>query len=75
MWMLSPYTKATNLVLGEYKSLVPAGPGVMSTSNGGRHSECAEANGKLEAECEYLKQCSDRCGGDTGNKSAWLFLN
>ena len=75
MWMRYPYTMAINLVLGEYKSLVSAGPGVMSTSNGGRHSECAEANGQLQTKCEYWKQCSDRCGGDTGNKSAWRFLN
>ena len=75
MLMGNLYTTATNLVLGETKSLVPTGPDVMSTSNGGRGSECAEVNGKLLIGCESLKQCSDICRGDTVDKLAWRSLN
>ena len=66
---------ATNLVLGESKLLVHNDPGAMFTSNGGRGYEYAEVNAKLLAEFEYSKQCSDKYGGDTGDKSAWRTLN
>ena len=75
MWMRNPYNMVTTLILGEYKYQVPGGPSVMCTSNGGRHSECAEVNGKLLTEYEYLTQYSDRYEGDTKNKLVWRFLN
>ena len=60
--------------LRESKSLVHNGPGVTFTSNGGRGYEYAEVNAKLLTEFEYSKQCSDKYGGDTGDKSAWRIL-
>ena len=75
MLMRNRYTMATNLVLGESRSLVPNGQGVMSTSNGGRGSEYAEVNAKLPTEFESSKRFSDKCGEDTGDKSVWRSLN